>query len=61
MKDRLEQEGYELADKVSKSVTKLLVGKAPSPGKIAKAEKWDIPVIEITPMTTFDQIVKKLK
>jgi cell division transport system permease protein len=32
-----------------------------SPGKIAKAEKWNIPVIEITPMTTFDQIVKKLR
>lgn len=59
--EQLAEVGYELADKVSKSITILLVGKAPSPGKIAKAEKWNIPVIEITPMTTFDQIVKKLR
>ena len=59
--EQLAEVGYELADKVSKSITILLVGKAPSPGKIAKAEKWNIPVIEITPMTTFEQIVKKLR
>lgn len=59
--ERLSQEGFELSDKVSKSITKLLVGKSPSPSKIAKAEKWGIPIIEITPMTTFDQLVKKLK
>ncbi|AEV89590.1 putative NAD-dependent DNA ligase [Pseudomonas phage OBP] len=40
--------GYVLSDTVSQSAKVLLTGTKPSPGKIAKANRWGIPIINIT-------------
>lgn len=39
--------GYALSDTVTKSAKILLIGKNPSPSKLAKAEKWNIPTLNI--------------
>lgn len=58
--ERLAEHGYWLDNKVSKSTSKLLVGNKPSPGKIGLAERFEIPVVNITGLS-FESILQQLE
>ncbi|WNV45801.1 DNA ligase [Aeromonas phage AerS_266] len=60
LKRKLAEEGFGLVDKVTKSITQLIVSKDPSPAKIAKAEQYGIRIIEINSNTSYQMLVKLL-
>lgn len=53
----LEKHGFILSDKVSQMSKLLLVGAKPSPSKIEKAMKWNIPHADITSIHDLNSIV----
>lgn len=61
LKRQLAEYNYDLNDRVTKSTCKLVIAKDPSPGKISKAEKYEIPIIQVDVLTTFDALLKLLK
>ncbi|QDB70308.1 putative DNA ligase [Aeromonas phage CF8] len=60
LRKRLAEDGYELVDSVTKSVTRLLLGKDPSPGKIAKAEKYGIRTLVLNNNVSYDNLLTML-
>lgn len=60
LKVQLLEHGFSLEERVTKTVVKLIIGKNPSPGKIAAAEKYGIPVIQVDQLTTIDELIRKL-
>lgn len=57
MREGLQTAGYLLSDTVTKSSKVLLVANKPSPSKISKANKWGIPIINITTVTDIRDVV----
>ncbi|QEP52432.1 DNA ligase [Aeromonas phage D9] len=60
MKALLAEEGFFL-DSISKGVKAVLVGEKPSPSKVKKVEKWNIPLIKLDKLMTFDMLIAILK
>lgn len=61
LKKKLFNEGFGLVDKVTKSVTQLIVGKDPSPAKVVKAEQYGIRIVQINANTSYEMLVKLLQ
>lgn len=61
IKELLTEYGYNVDEGISKTTTCLLVGEKPSPGTIAKAERWGIPTIQLKATMTVEQLVALLK
>lgn len=60
LRGKLEEHGYELSDRVTKKVTKLVIADKPSPGKITAAEKFGIPIIRVSKLTTINNLLTEL-
>lgn len=58
--DIMRDNGYLITDTVTKNVKALLVGTKPSPSKVSKAEKNNLPVIQLGNFTSADEIVRQL-
>lgn len=61
LKSLLVKEGYQLEDVLSKSVRILLVGDGASDSKISKAQRWGIPVVNMSKTMSFQELVGHLK
>lgn len=61
LKKRFEEQGFELEDRVSKSIHTLLIGESGSPSKEAKANQYGVRVIHIDKLMGFDTIIALLR
>lgn len=61
IKDQLEHYGFNVEENLNKSTSVLLIGDKPSPGTVAKAERWGIPTIELKPTMSFKELVAILR
>lgn len=60
LRDSLLAAGYVLSGTVTKTCCACLTGVKPSPSKVAKAEKWNLPVLDISSLTDIRDVITLL-